>query len=94
MEPSQLAINEIAHGLARYAPICQENGLVPIVEPEVLIDGTHNIDECSQKSERVYAAVVKALFHHGVLLEGALLKPNMVTPGSDCSTKVTAQEIA
>jgi fructose-bisphosphate aldolase class I len=94
MEPSELAIQENAHGLARYAAICQENGLVPIVEPEVLVDGTHTIDECAQKSEKVYAAVIKALNDHGVLLEGALLKPNMITHGSECSTKVSAQEIA
>lgn len=93
-EPSNLAILENAHGLARYAAICQENGLVPIVEPEVLVDGTHSIDECAEKSEKVYSAVVKALHDHGVLLEGSLLKPNMVTPGSECSNKVSAQEIA
>jgi len=92
-EPSDLAILENAHGLARYAAICQENGLVPIVEPEVLVDGTHSIDECAAASEKVYSSVVKALFDHGVLLEGALLKPNMVTPGSDAN-KVSAQEIA
>jgi fructose-bisphosphate aldolase class I len=93
-EPSELGIIENAHGLARYAVICQENGLVPIVEPEVLVDGTHGIDECAQKSERVYAAVVKALSDHKVLLEGALLKPNMVTHGSECTVKASAQDIA
>lgn len=93
-EPSEVAILENAHGLARYAAICQENGLVPIVEPEVLVDGTHDIDECAQKSERVFAAVVKALHDHNVLLEGSLLKPNMITPGSDSQKKVSSQEIA
>lgn len=92
-EPSELAIKENAHGLARYAAICQENGLVPIVEPEVLVDGTHTIDECAKASERVFSAVVKALHDFNVLLEGALLKPNMITPGSD-GTKVSPQEIA
>lgn len=92
--PSELAIQENAHGLARYAAICQENGLVPIVEPEVLVDGTHTIDQCVKASERVFAAVVKALHDNNVLLEGILLKPNMITPGSDCTTKVSAQEIA
>jgi len=93
-EPSELAILENAHGLARYASICQENGLVPIVEPEVLVDGTHSIDECATKSERVYAAVVKALQDHKVLLEGSLLKPNMVTHGSECENKASPQDIA
>jgi fructose-bisphosphate aldolase class I len=93
-EPSELAILENAHGLARYAVICQENGLVPIVEPEVLVDGTHSIDECAKKSERVYAAVVKALQDHGVLLEGSLLKPNMITHGTESTEKVSSQEIA
>lgn len=93
-EPSELAIQENAHGLARYAVICQENGLVPIVEPEVLVDGTHDIDECARKSEKVYAAVVKALIDNGVLLEGSLLKPNMITHGTESTVKVTSQEIA
>jgi fructose-bisphosphate aldolase class I len=93
-EPSDVAIAENAHGLARYAVICQENGLVPIVEPEVLVDGTHTINECAAKSEKVYAAVMKACQDQGLLLEGSLLKPNMVTHGSECSTKVSAQEIA
>ncbi|KAK9280008.1 hypothetical protein L1049_013693 [Liquidambar formosana] len=82
-EPSQLAINDNANGLARYAIICQENGLVPIVEPEVLVDGSHDIDRCADVTERVLAACYKALNDHHVLLEGTLLKPNMVTPGSD-----------
>jgi len=93
-QPSEMAILENAHGLARYAQICQENGLVPIVEPEVLVDGTHTIDECVRASERVFAGVVKALQDFNILLEGALLKPNMITSGSECSTKAGAQEIA
>ncbi|KAK6936163.1 Fructose-bisphosphate aldolase, class-I [Dillenia turbinata] len=82
-EPSQLAINENANGLAHYAIICQENGLVPIVEPEVLIDGSHDIERCADVTDRVLAACYKALNDHHVLLEGSLLKPNMVTPGSE-----------
>jgi fructose-bisphosphate aldolase, class I len=81
--PSQLAIHENAYGLARYAAICQENGLVPIVEPEILTDGAHSIDKCAAVTEAVLAAVYKALADHHVLLEGTLLKPNMVTPGSE-----------
>ncbi|CAI0540899.1 unnamed protein product [Linum tenue] len=82
-----------AQGLARYAIICQENGLVPIVEPEILTDGSHDIKKCAAATEMVLAAVYKALNEQHVLLEGTLLKPNMVTPGSD-SPKVTAEEIA
>ncbi|KAG9448467.1 hypothetical protein H6P81_008432 [Aristolochia fimbriata] len=92
-EPSQLAINENANGLARYAIICQENGLVPIVEPEILVDGPHDINRCAEVTERVLAACYKALNDHKVLLEGTLLKPNMVTPGSE-SKKVTPEVVA
>lgn len=87
-EPSELSIQQNAQGLARYAIICQENGLVPIVEPEVLTDGSHDIKKCAAVTETVLAAVYKALNDHHVLLEGTLLKPNMVAPGSD-SPKVT-----
>ncbi|KAH7660269.1 Fructose-bisphosphate aldolase class-I protein [Dioscorea alata] len=93
IEPSALAIEENARGLARYAMICQENGLVPIVEPEVLTDGNHDVKKCAAVTEVVLAAVYKALNDHHVLLEGTLLKPNMVTPGSD-SPKVAAEVIA
>lgn len=92
-EPSELSIQQNAQGLARYAIICQENGLVPIVEPEVLTDGSHDIKKCAAVTETVLAAVYKALNDHHVLLEGTLLKPNMVTPGSD-SPKVAAKVIA
>ncbi|XP_051148452.1 fructose-bisphosphate aldolase 1, cytoplasmic-like [Andrographis paniculata] len=92
-EPSPLAIHENAYGLARYAMICQENGLVPIVEPEILVDGPHDIDRCAHVTERVLAACYKALNDHHVLLEGTLLKPNMVTPGSDAGGKKLAPEV-
>ncbi|XP_024966369.1 fructose-bisphosphate aldolase, cytoplasmic isozyme 1 [Cynara cardunculus var. scolymus] len=92
-EPSELSIQQNAQGLARYAIICQENGLVPIVEPEILTDGSHDIKKCAYATEMVLAAVYKALNEQHVLLEGTLLKPNMVTPGSD-SPKVTPEEIA
>lgn len=81
--PSELAIHQNAHGLARYAAICQENGLVPIVEPEILSDGTHGIEKCAAVTEKVLAAVYKALNDHHVLLEGTLLKPNMVLSGAE-----------
>ncbi|KAL6839475.1 hypothetical protein ACP4OV_030745 [Aristida adscensionis] len=92
-EPSELAVKQNAEGLARYALICQENGLVPIVEPEILTDGAHDIKTCAAATERVLAAVYKSLNDHKVLLEGSLLKSNMVTPGSD-SPKVGAEVIA
>lgn len=92
-EPSELSIQQNAQGLARYAIICQENGLAPIVEPEILTDGSHDIKTCAAMTEKVLAAVYKALNDHHVLLEGTLLKPNMVTPGSD-SPKVAAEMIA
>ena len=92
-EPSQLSIEQNAQGLARYAIICQENGLVPIVEPEILVDGPHDIDRCAYVTEVVLAACYKALNDQHVLLEGTLLKPNMVTPGSDAK-KVAPEVIA
>ncbi|XP_024368386.1 fructose-bisphosphate aldolase, cytoplasmic isozyme 1 isoform X2 [Physcomitrium patens] len=92
-EPSELGIQQNAQGLARYAILCQENGLVPIVEPEVLSDGTHDIRKCAEVTERVLAACYKALNDQHVLLEGTLLKPNMVTPGSE-APKVSCDIIA
>lgn len=86
-EPSATAILENSNGLARYAAICQESGLVPIVEPEVLSDGSHSIDKCQKVSEKVYAAVFKALSDYNVFLEGILLKPNMITGGHASSQK-------
>lgn len=92
-EPSELAIQENAWGLARYAAICQENGLVPIVEPEILMDGNHTIQRCQQVTEHVLAIVFKALHDQKVFLEGALLKPNMVTPGQGSAEyKTTSPE--
>nr|4TU1_A Chain A, Fructose-1,6-bisphosphate aldolase [Toxoplasma gondii]4TU1_B Chain B, Fructose-1,6-bisphosphate aldolase [Toxoplasma gondii]4TU1_C Chain C, Fructose-1,6-bisphosphate aldolase [Toxoplasma gondii]4TU1_D Chain D, Fructose-1,6-bisphosphate aldolase [Toxoplasma gondii] len=93
-KPTNLSITEVAHGLARYAAICQANRLVPIVEPEILTDGSHDITVCAEVTERVLAAVFKALNDHHVLLEGALLKPNMVTHGSDCPKPASHEEIA
>nr|ABK22375.1 unknown [Picea sitchensis] len=92
-EPSELSIEQNAQGLARYAIICQENGLVPIVEPEILTDGSHDIHKCAAVTENVVAAVYKALNDHHVLLEGTLLKPNMVLPGTD-GPKAPPEEIA
>jgi len=80
--PSDLAIKETAHSLARYALICQHSGLVPIVEPEILTDGTHDIKTCARISEKVFNAVMNEVVTQGVILEGMLLKPNMVTSGA------------
>ena len=84
----------MAKGLAQYAAICQDNGLVPIVEPEVLIDGTHSIQTCAKISEHVFGRVFRALQKAGVLLEGMVLKPNMITRGKGCLDKTSAQEVA
>ena len=92
--PSQVSIDETAHSLARYGSICQQNGLVPIIEPEILQDGDHTIEECAEVSERVFSAVMQQLFKQRLLIEGLLLKPNMVTPGASCTTRATNQEIA
>lgn len=92
--PSYLAILENANVLARYASICQANGLVPIVEPEILIDGDHDIDRCQKVTETVLAAVYKALNDHHVYLEGTLLKPNMVTQGQSNPKKSCPGEVA
>ncbi|XP_036402237.1 aldolase a, fructose-bisphosphate, b [Megalops cyprinoides] len=92
--PSRLAIIENANVLARYASICQMHGIVPIVEPEILPDGDHDLKRCQYVTEKVLAAVYKALSDHHVYLEGTLLKPNMVTAGHSCPHKYTPQEIA
>jgi fructose-bisphosphate aldolase class I len=93
-KPSPLSIHQTAEDLATYAAICQQNGLVPIVEPEILMDGDHSIAVCQYWTEKVVAACYKALNDHNVLLEGTLLKPNMVVPGTECKTRATADEIA
>merc|ERR1712137_1222979 len=79
--PSDLAIQDTVHILARYASICQSEGLVPIVEPEIVPNGTHDIMYCATVTEKVLAAQFKALSDHHVYLEGAVLKPNMVKSG-------------
>jgi len=86
---SETAIKETAWTLARYAAICQNNGLVPIVEPEILMDGTHSLATCQKMTEKTLAAVYKALSDQNVLLEGSLLKPNMVLKGKQCEDKTS-----
>ncbi|KAK6642156.1 aldolase [Polyplax serrata] len=92
--PSTQAINANADVLARYASICQANRIVPIVEPEILPDGDHDLERTQKVTETVLAAVYKALNDHHVYLEGTLLKPNMVTPGQFCKTKYNPQDVA
>ncbi len=92
--PSMLVIKTNAEGLARYAALCQVNGIVPIVEPEVLIDGDHTIERCAEVSERVLHAVFHALHKHKVKLEYIILKPSMVINGKKCPTKATAEQVA
>jgi len=92
--PSHLGMLENANVLARYASICQMNGLVPIVDTEVLCDGDHDLERCQKVTEQTLAYVYKALADHHVYLEGTLLKPNMVTPGQSCTKKVSPQDVA
>lgn len=93
-QPSYQSMLENANVLARYASICQQNGLVPIVEPEVLPDGDHDLETAQKVTEQVLAFVYKALSDHHVYLEGTLLKPNMVTQGQSCSKKYSPQQVA
>jgi fructose-bisphosphate aldolase class I len=92
--PSHLGMYETANVLARYASICQQNGLVPIVEPEVLPDGEHDLARTKKVTETVLGYTYKALNDHHVFLEGTLLKPNMVTAGHSCPTKYSPADIA
>lgn len=92
--PSAHAVAVNAHALARYAAICQSRSLVPIVEPEVLMDGAHTLERCAQVTEAVLHEVFHALHEHGVVLERMLLKPNMVVSGSECARQAPADEVA
>ena len=92
--PTDLAIDVASQDLARYARICQENGLVPIVEPEILLDGNHDVDTTARVQERVLTTVYAKLQDNGVLLEGSLLKPSMTVPGIDCADKSDPATIA
>ena len=92
--PSMISVRETAHTLARYGSICQDNGLVPIIEPEILTDGNHDINECARVSELVFRTVMQAMLDQGLIIEGTLLKPNMVTPGAQSESQATAEQIA
>jgi len=94
IKPSCLAMEANATGLARYAAICQAKGLVPIVEPEVLIDGDHTIERCAKVTEEVLRCVFSALSRHKVVLEHIILKPSMVISGKGASTKASPEQVA
>src|SRR5207244_1248139 len=95
--PSHNAINANAHGLARYAALCQEEGIVPIVEPEVLMDGTpadHDIDTCYRITEWTLKTVFRELYYANVDLYGMVLKPNMLVPGQNSPKQASPAEVA
>jgi len=92
--PSALAVKEAAWGLARYAAIAQDNGLVPIVEPEILLDGEHGIDRTFKVAQKVWAETFFYLAENNVMFEGILLKPSMVTPGAECKERAIPEKVA
>ena len=92
--PSVACVSANAHALARYAALCQEQHVVPIVEPEVLMNGAHTIERCEEITGAVLHTVFHALFEQGVSLESMLLKPSMVIAGKDCSRQASVQEVA
>ena len=92
--PSQLCIDANAHALARYAALCQESEIVPIVEPEVLMDGSHSIQKCYDVTKKTLLKVFDSLLLHNVDLKGICLKPNMIIGGSENSQRSTSKEIA
>ena len=92
--PSGTCIEANSHALARYAALCQEQGLVPMVEPEVLMDGSHDIQTCYEVTEVVLRSLFDALYNHNVMLEGTILKASMVVPGKDSGDKVSVQDVA
>src|SRR5438046_2285215 len=92
--PTRTCIASNAEALARYAALCQEGDIVPIVEPEVLMDGTHTIERHFEVTEQTLEAVFHALYEHRVVLEGMMLKPNMVLSGKECTQQASVQEVA
>jgi fructose-bisphosphate aldolase class I len=92
--PSYAAVHANAHALARYAALCQEANIVPIVEPEVLMDGDHDIDRCYEVTEFVLKEVFQELYYQKVALEGMILKPNMAISGKKASKRASVQEVA
>ena len=92
--PTQFAIDANAHALARYAALCQEANIVPIVEPEVLMDGDHSIERCEEVTSTTLASVFEQLYSHRVHLEGMILKPNMVISGKKNGSRANPQQVA
>jgi fructose-bisphosphate aldolase class I len=92
--PSEFAIDANAHALARYAALCQESNIVPIVEPEVLMDGAHTLERCEEVTSRTLISVFNALDSHRVHLEGIILKPNMVISGKKAPSRASKQQVA
>ena len=92
--PTEYCLNANAHALARYAALCQEAGIVPMVEPEVLMDGGHSIGRCEEVTHAALAATFAALAAHKVALQGIVLKPNMVISGTDAPNRASAAEVA
>src|SRR6201999_1901499 len=92
--PTHTCIHTNAHALARYAAICQEHNIVPIVEPEVLMDGGHDIDTCGRVTEWVLKTTFQELFYQRVMLEGMVLKPNMVISGKKGPNRASAETVA
>ncbi len=92
--PTAFAVRANAHALARYAALCQEQEIVPIVEPEVLMDGAHSIDRCEEVTDRVLEEVFHALHEHRIYLEGMILKPNMVISGKKSPTQAGPEQVA
>ena len=92
-KPSYAAILANAHALARYAALCQEADIVPIVEPEVLMDGGHDIQTCAQVTEWVLKEVYQQLYYQNVVLEGTVLKPNMIVPGNKSGKRASVDEV-
>ena len=92
--PSDLSVHENAVTLARYASICIQNGLVPIVEPEILMDGSHTIEQCSEITTHVLSNVYYELLRHNVDIDCTLLKPNMVRQGVSCTDKIDWKKLA
>jgi fructose-bisphosphate aldolase class I len=93
-EPSSSCVAANAHALARYAALCQENGILPIVEPEILMDGSHTVEDSFIVTEGVLHSVFYELYGQNVLLEGMILKPNMVLSGYKCSEQASVDEVA
>jgi fructose-bisphosphate aldolase class I len=92
--PTSFAIEANAHALARYAALCQENDIVPIVEPEVLMDGGHSIERCEEVTSRVLQTVFNQLFEHRIALEGMILKPNMIISGKKAANRAGPEAVA